>query len=272
MAAKRAIYLGLDASTQSLSATALEASTMRAVFTASVNYDADLPSFDTKGGFHQADDGRVTSPTAMVRRSLAARRGCVAPVPPPSRSRNAAPPQWVSALDELLRRMESDGFPFGSVRALSGSGQQHGSVYWRRGAAAQLGALRAAEPLAPQLADAFSVPESPIWADSSTGAQCRALTDALGGPLAVAELTGSRCVNRNASPPCCCPHADTAHIGCLPTPTVRTSASQATRLRRLRPSRRMPTQTRSASASCLRSCPRCYWAPTPPLTTPTAPV
>ncbi len=38
------------------------------------------------------------------------------------------------ALDLLLSRMQEDGFPFRRVAALSGVGQQHGSVYWRTGA------------------------------------------------------------------------------------------------------------------------------------------
>jgi hypothetical protein len=34
----------------------------------------------------------------------------------------------------LLSQMQEEGFPFGRVVGLSGSGQQHGSVYWREGA------------------------------------------------------------------------------------------------------------------------------------------
>jgi xylulokinase len=53
--------------------------------------------------------------------------------------------------------MKAAAFPFGRVAAVSGSGQQHGSVYWRRGAEARLKQLRADAPLAEQLAEAFSV-------------------------------------------------------------------------------------------------------------------
>jgi xylulokinase len=60
-------------------------------------------------------------------------------------------------------------------------------------------ALRGLDPgrtLREQLAGIFSVPDSPIWMDSSTTAQCRTLEEALGGPQAVAELTGSRAYER----------------------------------------------------------------------------
>jgi sugar (pentulose or hexulose) kinase len=95
--------------------------------------------------------------------------------------------------------MKAAGFPFASVAAVSGSGQQHGSAYWRVGARASLGALRAAGargPLATALGGAFALPDSPIWMDSSTKAQCDALEAALGGPQAVADISGSRAYER----------------------------------------------------------------------------
>ena len=38
----------------------------------------------------------------------------------------------------------------------------------------------------------FSIPNSPIWMDSSTSADCRRLEEACGGPQEVANRTGSR--------------------------------------------------------------------------------
>ena len=40
--------------------------------------------------------------------------------------------------------------------------------------------------------DCFSVSQSPVWMDSSTGVQCRQLEQACGGPLSLAHTTGSR--------------------------------------------------------------------------------
>ena len=41
---------------------------------------------------------------------------------------------WVEALDLVLNNLKKADFKFDKVRAISGSGQQHGSVYWRKGA------------------------------------------------------------------------------------------------------------------------------------------
>lgn len=92
--------------------------------------------------------------------------------------------------------MRTSGFDFGKIAAVSGSGQQHGSAYWRKGASIKLARLSASQDLKTQLSTAFSVPNSPIWMDNSTGAQCAALEKALGGPTAVAALTGSRAYER----------------------------------------------------------------------------
>lgn len=95
--------------------------------------------------------------------------------------------------------MKAKGFPFASVAAVSGSGQQHGSAYWRTGALKQLNSLKAASasaPLKTTLAGAFSIADSPIWMDSSTGKECAALEKAIGGAQAVAELSGSRAYER----------------------------------------------------------------------------
>ena len=41
-----------------------------------------------------------------------------------------------------------------------------------------------------QLAHAFSLMDSPIWMDSSTGAECRQLEEAVGGAFVLASITG----------------------------------------------------------------------------------
>jgi len=162
------LFLGLDSSTQSLKATAVDAE-LNVVFELALNFEKDLPQFNTTAGVHHGEDGlTVTSPTLL----------------------------WVAAMDLLLGRMKEAGFEFGRVKAISGSGQQHGSVYWKKGASGILRNLAPAESLESQLADAFAIADSPIWMDSSTSAQCKALEEKLGGPQAVADLTGSRAYER----------------------------------------------------------------------------
>ncbi|MDO9542379.1 MAG: xylulokinase [Kiritimatiellia bacterium] len=162
------LFLGLDLSTQALKAIIID-SAGRIRFETAVNFDRDLPGFKTTGGIHRHADGlTVTSPALM----------------------------WVAALDMLFKRLQSQKKYLGKIAAISGSGQQHGSVYLRHGTSAVLNSLDPDKSLQAQLARAFSVENSPIWMDSSTAQECRERDAALGGPQAVAQLTGSRSYER----------------------------------------------------------------------------
>jgi xylulokinase len=66
-----------------------------------------------------------------------------------------------------------DNFDFSSVSAISASGQQHGSVYWKKNASSILKNLNPSIDLYSQLSEnTFSVLNSPIWMDSSTSDIC----------------------------------------------------------------------------------------------------
>jgi xylulokinase len=161
-------FLGLDSSTQSLKA-ALVDDRLRLVGELVVNLDADLPHYRTKGGVHVAEDGlTVTSPPIM----------------------------WVEAMDLLFAGMKKARWPMSRVVAVSASGQQHGSVWMKPGARDVLRGLDPKETLKRQLSGVFSLDASPVWMDSSTRAECRALEKALGGAQKVADLTGSRAYER----------------------------------------------------------------------------
>ncbi|CAH1772662.1 unnamed protein product [Owenia fusiformis] len=161
-------FLGFDFSTQQIKVIAIDDS-LNIIHENAVKFDTDLPEYKTSGGVHIHDDKlTVTSPTIM----------------------------WVKALDILLDKMKCDGFDFQKVSALSGAGQQHGSVYWRKGAEETLKSLQAGKPLHEQLQDSFSVKDSPVWMDSSTTEQCKNLESTLGGAQVVADITGSRAYER----------------------------------------------------------------------------
>jgi hypothetical protein len=164
------VFLGLDSSTQGIKATAVSAEGLKVEASFAVNYQAALGAKHALvNGVHAKAGNAVTQPTLL----------------------------YFEALEMLLQQMKEKGFDFKRVRAVSGSGQQHGSVFWRAGARKTLGGLSAGGgPLAAQLAGAFAVRDSPIWMDSSTGAQCAALEKALGGAQAVASATGSRAYER----------------------------------------------------------------------------
>jgi len=162
------LFLGFDSSTQGLKCTILD-DALQIVYERALQFDRDLPQFGTRGGVHVGPDGvTVTSPAAM----------------------------WIAALDLLLGQMQADGAPLEAVCALSGSGQQHGSVWLCGGAEKRLGALDADRTLGEQLQDLFTIADSPVWMDSSTGAECAAREAALGGAQATATLTGSRAYER----------------------------------------------------------------------------
>ena len=113
---------------------------------------------------------------------------------------------WLEALDLLLSHLVDDsnagvstsGQPYrlSDVVALSGSGQQHGSVFWSHHALNNLTSLDPSVSLAIQLGYSFALLESPIWADSSTSMQCASLEKAMGGAACVAAATGSRAYER----------------------------------------------------------------------------
>ncbi|XP_024026625.1 xylulose kinase [Morus notabilis] len=166
-------FLGFDSSTQSLKATVLD-SNLNIVASELVHFDSDLPHYKTKDGVYRdaSVNGRIVSPTLM----------------------------WVEALDLMLNKLSNSNLDLGKIAAVSGSGQQHGSVYWKSGSSSILSSLDPKKRLVDQLGDAFSTKESPIWMDSSTTEQCREIEKAVGGALELSQLTGSRAHERYTGP------------------------------------------------------------------------
>ncbi|GMH13655.1 hypothetical protein Nepgr_015496 [Nepenthes gracilis] len=166
------LFLGFDSSTQSLKATVLDAN-LNIVSAEFVHFDSDLPHYKTKDGVYRdpSDNGRIVSPTLM----------------------------WVEAFDLMLHKL-SKNLDLGKITAVSGSGQQHGSVYWKGGSRSILLSLDPKKPLVDQLGEAFSKSESPIWMDCSTTKQCKEIEDAVGGPLELSRITGSRAYERFTGP------------------------------------------------------------------------
>uniref|UniRef100_A0A8C9YM08 Xylulose kinase n=1 Tax=Sander lucioperca TaxID=283035 RepID=A0A8C9YM08_SANLU len=162
------VYLGFDFSTQQLKVVAIDEN-LNVVHQNNVQFDSELPEFRTQGGVHiHGDRLTVTSPVLM----------------------------WVKALDLLLDKAKRAGLDFSRVRALSGSGQQHGSVYWRRGASETLQNLDPDQNLHQLLQGSFSLGDCPVWMDSSSSQQCQDLQAAAGGALRLADITGSRAYER----------------------------------------------------------------------------
>src|SRR6187200_235240 len=79
-------YLGLDSSTQSLSAMAIDPEQGRVVLDQSVNFGRDLPEYASPHGFLEHENPNV---------------------------KHSNPLMWVEALDLLLSRVRATGFDFG---------------------------------------------------------------------------------------------------------------------------------------------------------------
>lgn len=77
------------------------------------------------------------------------------------------------------------------ICGVSGSGQQHGSVYWNERAEGILKSLDSERDLVDQLAGALAHEWSPNWQDQSTQSECDAFDAELGDREKLAEVTGS---------------------------------------------------------------------------------
>jgi len=167
------LHLGLDSSTQSLSVVVIDLDTHAIVYAKSINFEASLPRYGTKDGVLRTND-----PTVI----------------------HAPPLMWVEALDMLFMKMKSDGVPLGEIKSISGSGQQHGSVYLNDTAEAALANLDANRSLVENLQGVFSRPTSPVWMDSSTSKACREITEAMESHGGIINATGSAAIERFTGP------------------------------------------------------------------------
>jgi xylulokinase len=167
------LFLGLDSSTQSLSAVVIDYERRKVVYDKSLNFDRALPHYKTQNGV-------LPNPNPLVKHS--------------------SPLMWAEALDLIFAGMKKDGVALGEILAVSGSGQQHGSVYLNNRAAAALANLNPQKTLAENLRGVFSRPTSPIWMDSSTAAECAEIREKLGGVKATAQKTGSDAFERFTGP------------------------------------------------------------------------
>ncbi len=166
-------YLGIDASTQSMTGVLIDTVTGQLEGEYSVNFDACFGStYGVTNGVLHLGEGVVHS----------------------------SPLMWAEALDLLLAALRDRGHDLGQVVAVAGAGQQHGTVYLNRTAADVLGALDPARPLRDQVAGIFSRPTAPVWMDTSTRSQCDELEAALGGREALLELTGNTAFERFSGP------------------------------------------------------------------------
>ncbi|MGD7654215.1 MAG: xylulokinase [Verrucomicrobiales bacterium] len=166
------MFLGLDSSTQSLSALVIDPAAGTITCQLSVNFGKDLPQFDAPSGFiPNGEHGEV----------------------------HADPLMWLEAVNLLFTKL-AEATDLSRITMIAGSGQQHGSVYLDATFDQRLAALDPAGQLAPQLSPALTRTSSPIWMDTSTSTECAEITTALGGPEEVCKRSGSIAIERFTGP------------------------------------------------------------------------
>jgi xylulokinase len=164
--------LGLDLSTQGVTALMIDVATGATLARAHAGFGSDFPNRGHPEGFIPGlDDGQV----------------------------HADPLLWLDGLQLALDRLASQA-DLSSVVALAVSGQQHGSVYLAEGYERLLVAADPSRPLSAQLASFLTRRTSPIWMDNSTTLDCQAIRAALGGDQAACDLTGSAVTERFTGP------------------------------------------------------------------------
>jgi xylulokinase len=166
------MFLGLDSSTQSLTAVLIHPASGEITCQLSVNFGADLPHYQSPSGFIPGGTGGQV---------------------------HANPLMWLEALDLLFSRLSAT-TDLSKVKLIAGSGQQHGSVYLDSSFNTRLAALDSALGLAPQIAPALTRATAPIWMDTSTGAECAEITATVGGAEEVCRRSGSIAIERFTGP------------------------------------------------------------------------
>jgi xylulokinase len=169
------LSLGLDSSTQSLTAVAVDLEDRSVVWRKSLDYLAD-PRLAVYGIGRDyllppAEPGEANQPAAM----------------------------YLASLDAVFAALAAEfpdlGLSVGDIAVINTSGQQHGHVLLNRSALGLFCALRGGTPpgadLANLIAPALALPFARIWRTSCTAEEAAFVREKAGGSQAMIELTGS---------------------------------------------------------------------------------
>lgn len=164
--------LGIDASTQSCSAIVIDTDSHSIVAEHSINFGERLPQYNSPSGFiPDGVDGEV----------------------------HADPRMWLDALELLFSEL-GEQCDLGNISAISGAGQQHGSVYLNSKWFPAVSQLGTDVSLAEQLSPCLSRSTSPIWMDNATAEECAEIAASVGGNDVVCAKSGSIAVERFTGP------------------------------------------------------------------------
>ncbi|TFF99661.1 MAG: carbohydrate kinase [Promethearchaeota archaeon] len=167
------LFLGLDCSTQSLTGMVINYEANEIVCEEVIDYDNDLPKYGTKNGIIINEN-----PTIV----------------------HCNPLMWIDALELLFERLKNKYGFLKKIKAISGSGQQHGTVYLNADYDYTLRNLDTNISISDQLKNCLTRESSPIWMDSSTSPQCEQIRKTLGGRDKTIKITGSNTFERFSGP------------------------------------------------------------------------
>lgn len=141
-----------------------------------INYDQDLPQFNTHGGVlvpNSADPNLVIAPVRM----------------------------WLMAIELAMSRLMSENLQLDKIVCVSGCAQQHGTVWWREGSSSRIASMNPAKSIHEELNSSFSLSNSPTWLDSSTERECEFIETFLSEHgYDISKVTGSQAERRFAGP------------------------------------------------------------------------
>ncbi|KAI6039367.1 hypothetical protein EDC04DRAFT_3062190 [Pisolithus marmoratus] len=159
-----ALFLGLELATDQLRASIVDES-LELVGVECVDFDSELPEYQTQGGIFTTPGDAYTTPVDM----------------------------WVKALDFLLEKLARN-HDVTRIKAIGGCGQ-YAVVWWKSTPIPSFPALDPRLPLHSQLPpNTFSLANTPVAQDTSAHTHALALEALLGGPDLMAARVGT-CAN-----------------------------------------------------------------------------
>jgi len=167
------LFFGIDVSTQSITGIIINIESTQILFHETLNYDQYFAKYDIKNGVKYFEDPKVIHSYPML---------------------------WVDALELLFQKIRDKKNLLTRIKAISGSAQQHGTVYVNSNFLNTLKSLNIEKGLSTQLIDALTRITTPIWMDSSTTKQCEEIRSKLGGSEEVIKITGSNTYERFSGP------------------------------------------------------------------------
>ena len=167
-----AYSLGIDSSTQSMSAIVIDLDNDSVVCEHAINFGERLPHYDSPNGFLNGETQHEVYSNPLM---------------------------WLEAIDLLFNELK-DLCDLSKVKAISGAGQQHGSVYLNSNWLSTVSNLNPKKSLSEQIKACLSRPHSPIWMDTSTTMECQEIAQALGGNGVICQKSGSIAIERFTGP------------------------------------------------------------------------